>query len=142
MPPKEDSPRYSGGCLCGQVRYQVDAAPLNTEYCHCSMCRRASGAPVLGFASFPASALVWLAGAPREYVSSPGAWRGFCPNCGGALTFRSTEGPARIAITLGSLDDPASLPPRQHIFEADRIAWLNIADSLPRYAADTPPQSG
>lgn len=32
----------SSGCLCGAVRYTVNAAP-RVHYCHCDMCRRATG---------------------------------------------------------------------------------------------------
>ena len=37
-------------------------------------------------------------------------------------------------MVVASLDDPAPLPPQQHIFVADRVPWLNIVDDLPRYA--------
>ena len=45
-----------GGCLCGALRYRLDAAPLDIGYCHCSMCRRSTGAPVLAWACIPAAA--------------------------------------------------------------------------------------
>ena len=63
----------TGGCLCGAVRYRVTAEPLHATHCHCSMCRRASGAAFLTFATFPASALTWTEGEPAVYRSSPAA---------------------------------------------------------------------
>ena len=36
-----------GGCLCGAVRYRISAAPSHTDYCHCRMCQRSTGAPVV-----------------------------------------------------------------------------------------------
>lgn len=36
-----------GGCLCGAVRYRVTGKPYHVTHCHCSMCRRASGAPLV-----------------------------------------------------------------------------------------------
>ena len=40
------SEKVTGGCLCGAVRYEVEAYLHNAFYCHCRMCQRASGAPV------------------------------------------------------------------------------------------------
>ena len=34
-----------GGCVCGGVRYRLEAAPTQVNDCHCLDCRRSSGAP-------------------------------------------------------------------------------------------------
>jgi hypothetical protein len=36
-----------GGCLCGGIRYQISGEPRSADYCHCRMCRRTAGAPVV-----------------------------------------------------------------------------------------------
>ena len=33
----------TGGCLCGGVRYEIDAAPVSASYCHCTRCQRRTG---------------------------------------------------------------------------------------------------
>ena len=33
-----------GSCMCGKVQYRIEAKPLAMYYCHCSICRAASGA--------------------------------------------------------------------------------------------------
>ena len=39
-----------GGCLCGAVRYRLEGPPLHADYyCHCRMCQRAAGAPVVAW---------------------------------------------------------------------------------------------
>ena len=40
-----DTATFEGGCLCGAVRYRAIAAPIRAVICHCSMCRKHSGAP-------------------------------------------------------------------------------------------------
>ena len=49
---------WTGGCLCGAVRYRASADPLRVVSCHCGMCRRTSGAAFLTFVHFPAGATV------------------------------------------------------------------------------------
>ena len=36
-----------GGCYCGAIRYRIEGEPLHVNYCHCRMCQRLSGAPVV-----------------------------------------------------------------------------------------------
>ena len=44
---------WTGGCLCGSIRYRASDAPHWASYCHCGMCRKVSGAPFMGFVEFP-----------------------------------------------------------------------------------------
>lgn len=129
----------SGGCLCGMVRYRVTGPPRSVGYCHCRMCQKSTGAPATSWATFKAAAFAFSSGSPRELRPSPGARRGFCGACGSPLTFRFEHaGTQWIDVTVASLDDPASLPPQYHIWTGSRIAWFDIADSLPRHAEAGP----
>lgn len=128
----------SGGCGCGAVRYRIDAAPLDVCHCHCRLCQRSSGAPVVTWLTVPRTALSLLAGAPRERRSSDTAVRGFCGDCGTALTFRADADPERVDITVASLDHPELVSPRSHIWTASAMPWLRLDDDLPRHAGRAP----
>jgi hypothetical protein len=39
----------TGGCLCGAIRYHIAAPPVEALYCHCRICQRAHGAPVVAW---------------------------------------------------------------------------------------------
>ena len=121
-----------GGCLCGAVRYRAAGEPLYVAYCHCSLCRRASGAPVVAWAGFPDSAFAFIAGEAAFYDSSPQAARRFCSRCGTALTFR-LHAESNVDITLASLDDPETLRPAHHVFAGNKLDWVRIGDDLPQY---------
>ncbi|MFC3712845.1 GFA family protein [Sphingoaurantiacus capsulatus] len=126
-----------GGCLCGAVRYRFDAEPTNIGYCHCSMCRKASGSPVIAACTLPRDRLQMLQGedALVRYPSSPAVTRLFCGTCGGHLFFDIPDEPDTIDIWLGSLDEPDRVVPTFHIYAADAVAWHRIDDGLPRYPA-------
>ncbi len=129
-----------GGGLCRSIRYVVRGEPIVVALCHCSMCRRSAGAPVVAWAMFPLDRFELVRGEPAVHASSPGVERAFCGRCGTQLTFRADFLSGLVDVTVVSLDDPAALPPRMHIWESRRLPWLTMADALPRHA-ELPPQS-
>src|ERR1700741_1769018 len=82
------SKTLTGGCLCGQVRYRITAEPVEALYCHCRMCQRAHGAPVIAWLTVPFEAFSVTGGSPTAYRSSAKAFRHFCSACGTPLTWR------------------------------------------------------
>jgi hypothetical protein len=127
-----------GGCLCGKVRYRISAEPHAANYCHCRICQRASGAPVVPWLTVASPGFAWTNGAPAVYRSSQKAERLFCPRCGTQLAFREIAEPDHVDVTLASLDDPEALRPSHHIRTASRIGWFDTADDLPRYPEGGP----
>ena len=125
-----------GGCLCRGVRYRISSEPRSADYCHCRMCRRAGGVPVVARLTVADAAFAWTKGAPAVYRSSAKAERLFCPDCGTHLALR--DEPDYLNVTLASLDDPAAARPSYHIWTSSRIAWFDTADDLPRYPERRP----
>lgn len=125
----------TGGCLCGAVRYQMDGAPLDTVYCHCQSCRKHAGAPVVALAGYRADQMHYTSGQPKVYASSPGVGRAFCPDCGTPLTWEGDGGEIgpMVEILIGTLDAPEAFAPEYHIHHAERVAWFETSDHLPRY---------
>src|SRR3974377_2309698 len=102
---------HEGGCLCGKVRFRVvDAAASDSGYCHCRMCQRNTGAPVVAWTTFPAQSFAWTAGSAATYSSSPKVRRQFCADCGSYLVCRREDNPAEVSVNTASLDDPAAFP--------------------------------
>ena len=130
-----------GGCFCGAVRYALTAAPVLVSYCHCTMCRRTSGAPMVAWATYAPDAFRWEAASARELQSSAHARRTFCPSCGTPLTFGEVPHGTFIDVTVGSMDDPASMPPRTHIWTSRQLPWMELHDDLRRWPADLPQSS-
>ena len=123
---------HEGGCLCGRVRWRATGAPFSVELCHCAMCRRATGGVLVAWAGFKASRFRRTRGEPVYYQSSSEVRRGFCGACGSSLTYESEDDPGEVYVAVGSFDQPDALAPDRHIFWADRLRWLELADALPR----------
>ncbi|TCK16778.1 hypothetical protein EV667_4386 [Ancylobacter aquaticus] len=112
----------SGGCNCGQVRYEIEGAPLRTGLCHCATCRKQSGSAFSFFGIWP-RASVTLSGELGCWQVRAGGER-FCPRCGSQL-FCWQEGSDEIEIKLGTLDEPPStLVPGYELWTIRRERWL------------------
>ena len=129
---------FEGGCLCGGIRYRSTVPPVRGVICHCSMCRKHSGAPILAFVHFPLDAFTWVKGEPSRYRSSQYAERGFCPQCGSTLSMHEEVLEDRVQVTLGSLDEPGRAQIDDHVWSNGRIAWFEVQDNLPRYPRNSP----
>ena len=127
---------WTGGCLCGAVRFQTRSHPLWIGHCHCEMCRRQSGAVMGSYVGFRAGTVVWIGEEPTRYKSSAQVERGFCPACGSTLSFHRVH---ETSIAVGAFDQPEALTPGRppagsaqdcHVFYEQKIPWLEIVDDL------------
>ena len=120
-------PHYTGGCLCGAVRIEIDAAPYRVGICHCLDCRKRQGAIFHSFAVFPMDA-VTVTGETRQYKT-----RHFCPTCGSPLFDRWDD---EFELHMGCLDAPSQLTPSYESWVVRREAWLPPFDVAKRYERD------
>jgi uncharacterized protein YjiS (DUF1127 family) len=104
-----------GRCLCGAVRYRIEAEPLHADYGHGRMCQRSTGAPVVAWLTAASAAFAWTRGDPSIYRSSPEGERLFCGTCGTQMVFRARAEPHLVDVTLASLDDTATVRPGHHL---------------------------
>lgn len=120
-------PDFTGGCLCGAVRFSGRLTDDPLRACHCNQCRRWSGHV---WASATARGVV-IDGPVRWYRSSDKAERGFCPDCGSSLFWRPVGAPDP-EIAAGAIDGATGLRMAGHIFVADKGDYYDIADGLPQ----------
>ena len=128
----------TGGCLCGEVRYESTEPPITGGYCHCRMCQKANGGLFTAWLELPASGFRFTKGEPKLYRSSEWAQRSICSTCGSPLAFIYDEEPAPY-VFIGSLDHPDDWPLTQegwssHAFVNDKVSWHVISDDMPQFA--------
>jgi hypothetical protein len=124
----------TGGCMCGQVRYEVHGVLRDIICCHCEQCRRSSGHFVAATASRKANFRLLNDTTLKWYSVKPGMRRGFCGACGSNLFFEPMSG-ERISIAAGTLDQPQGLKIAAHIFAAEAGDYYRIEAGVP-VAAD------
>lgn len=116
----------SGGCHCGAVTYAIKdgAQPAHHAMCHCTDCRRASGAPAVAWALFGQDEVV-IVGSPARYKSSDHAERHFCASCGTSLFYTSAQiFPGQIDVQSATLDDPETFPLGAQVQTAERVSYM------------------
>lgn len=131
---------FTGGCLCGAVRYECSAEPIATANCHCRDCQRASGSAFISGFIVPRNAVA-IAGEVKYYdaVGDSGniISRGFCPNCGSRLFGKRATG-EMLSITATSLDDPSGFHPAMDLYTASAQPWDYMNPDLPKFAQAAP----
>ena len=125
--------RYSGGCLCGALRYEAEGEPQFAGHCYCEDCRKASGSGFIPFMGFPSSA-VRFRGETLKYTSKAAngnnAVRNSCPVCG-SLVFGGEVGKdTTFTIYAGTLDDPSRFHPTVAVFTSNHPDWAVIPPDL------------
>jgi hypothetical protein len=116
-----------GGCLCGAIRYRLTGAPSWSTICHCRACRKAAGAPSVGWLTLDRGNFTLLQGVPGRFDSSPGVVRTFCKACGTPLTYANEARPGDIDVTTMSLDDETMFPPTCEVWISHKVSW-EVAD--------------
>lgn len=122
----------TGRCLCGLVRYAVDGPMLWRAHCHCESCRRATASPFTTFFGVAVGAFRWTGEEPARFQSSPGVWRRFCLRCGTPMAYHGATRTEEIDLYAATLDDHAAFRAEQHVHWAERVAWVELSDGLPR----------
>ena len=118
-----------GSCLCGAVRFTVNADPQGVSCCHCGQCRKQSGH--VWASAHVADKDLRIEGEPSWYRSSQKGQRGFCPTCGSFLFWKHADDD-HVSFSLGSLNGATGLRLQKHIFTAEKGDYYDIADGVPR----------
>jgi hypothetical protein len=114
------------------------AVPDAFEYalvCHCGECRRRTGAAAKPFAGIRAEALAITEGGSKiKRFGDARAHHASCEVCG-SLLYSLVRNGAYVHVTLGTLIDPPTIRPTDHIFVGSKAPWDTICDGLPQFEA-------
>lgn len=130
----------TGGCSCGRTRWRAEGPVLHRVHCHCTLCRKGSGAIEVPWLTVERDRFAWTAAPPALYRSTPKGERSFCPVCGSKLTFAHDDFADHIDLAIGSLDDVEAGYPQDQIHGESRVTWLAVDPHLPFRPGHQPTQ--
>jgi hypothetical protein len=128
--------KLTGGCSCGQVRYQLLNKPIRVHCCHCTDCQRHTGSAFVLNAIIETSAIKMLRGklqaVPVRRAFGPhDVYR--CPKCKVALWSDYGHRPQIRFVRVGTLDDPSAIRPDIHIYTETKVPWLKLPKATPAF---------
>lgn len=136
------SQTLTGGCLCGAIRYTVNAPLTNVVACHCTHCRKISGAGSSHNAIVPTSAVTFTAGKAKRYQDTADSgnllFRHFCGECGSSLFSQREKTPEMMVLKVGTLDDASGLKLVMNIWTDSALPWMHIDPAIDHHAKNRP----
>jgi hypothetical protein len=134
----------AGGCLCGAIRYIIDAPVSGLRACHCVNCQKASGAGGTVNAVVPTDKFRITKGAPRKYhdaatKSGRTLSRYFCESCGSPIYSERNPNPGFVVVRAGTLDDKRGLKISGNIWTSTATPWAHIDPSTECHPENLPP---
>lgn len=131
----------SGGCQCGNVRYECDAEPLALYVCHCTECRHQSASAFGMSLTMPAGTIRVTKGAPNFWTRLANSGRrmrcAFCPACGSRLWHEALDSDY-LSIKAGSLDEPVDISTAIHIWTSRKLPGAVIPPGAEQYPEEPP----
>jgi tRNA-Thr(GGU) m(6)t(6)A37 methyltransferase TsaA len=126
------------------VRYEIGGDPLGMYHCHCSQCRRASGASFATNMVVRSQDLEIVAGSDvlASFESSPGKRRRFCSRCGSPILSQTQSLPQLVSVRCGTLDGDPGVRPGAHLYAGSKAPWTEICDGIPQRDAGLAPSAG
>lgn len=125
-PPIPDPP-HKGGCLCGAVRFSLNARPMAVNACHCNACKKLTGATNL-LMLLAAREAFSFTGDVARYRRRADSGREIdvvrCANCGVRMWHEPLSAPNLVFVAAGTLDDPSWVVPASHIWAANASAGV------------------
>jgi hypothetical protein len=130
----------TGGCLCGQITYELSDEPIATVVCHCDHCQRQSGGP-FSVNMIVLESQIALSGTLATFEDrgenndAVYVLRRFCGDCGSPIYSALVEPAGVIAVKVGTLDDRSGVTPTVEAWCEHKQPWVQLpgmATSLAR----------
>ncbi len=126
----------TGGCYCGEIRYEFEGDAAFKMQCHCRECQYISGGGPNYIFGVPESSFKFAKGSPKEFTRSDienAATRLFCGTCGTSLATKSKGAPGVVIVKVGTLDDPSTFQSQAAIQVADKQPFHHVPEGLPAF---------
>ena len=123
-----------GKCLCGAIQFKINNDVHNLYQCHCSLCRKQSGAASNAATLVHENDFSWLSGEDKitRYKMADGFTSYFCSVCGSPVPnqLRETD---KIWIPAGALPGDIASKIAVHIYSESKASWEKILNEGRQY---------
>ncbi|MEM6626164.1 MAG: GFA family protein [Pseudomonadota bacterium] len=132
----------TGGCLCGEIKFEVSGDPVLAMECHCGACQKSCGGHAAPILVFPKPALKILQGEMAEFTSDADSGntvtRQFCSTCGTPMMSKLSANPDLAVIKVGAFDDASDFDPQMVFWTSTAQPWAHIPDGTMQFPQNPP----
>jgi len=124
----------AGSCICGGIKFEIERVTALT-HCHCSICRKATGASFATYAHVRSPRFKLVSGEDlisAGYEWMPGHARSFCSRCGSPAP-KFVDATGMVSLPAGLLDGDPGVRPSMHVFTSSKVPWVDLEDDLPKH---------
>jgi hypothetical protein len=134
--------KITGGCLCGDIRYEVEGEPFRTANCHCDDCRKATGSAYATNLFFKEEQILVLQGTLKKFQhladSNSTMTKEFCGNCGSQIFGSGTNRPGTKNVKVGSVDDASFVTPDVNLYTSHALSCSHIDSGIDNFQGMPP----
>ena len=134
--------KITGGCHCGEVRYEAAGEPMAFGACHCDTCQTISGGGPAYVVLMAKDRVTVTKGRLRAYwvkgSSGHPIARYFCENCGTHLFAEGDGFPNVRTVKAGTLDDSSELKNPVHIWTSEKPDFVHIHPEATAFEENPP----
>ncbi|KAF2193709.1 hypothetical protein K469DRAFT_712491 [Zopfia rhizophila CBS 207.26] len=130
-----------GGCICGNVRYNIEGEPVMKALCHCLDCRKISGSTYSTNAIYQKDNFKLLKGSPKTHVKTADGGNPitsyFCGDCGSTMWRDGDSFPGMNVIKVGTIDDTDAISkakPGVELYVSRRVDWVPATEGTEQKA--------
>ncbi len=131
------SKTITGGCLCGEIRYECQGEPLRSFICHCTDCQQFTGSVFAAVLIFSKESFRILSGTPKGHAvtaeSGNRIERQCCSHCGAGLFAVLDKRPDSISVQAGFIDDKAAFKPSFQVWTRSQVDAIRVNDDLKKF---------
>ncbi len=119
----------AASCYCGTIGASLDLAEAGALHCHCSQCRRLSGAAFSTWLNLPKAGFRIDAGADdlSVFAVTDNSTRHFCRHCGAHVYSTDSRAPDIVGLPLGIVTGDGLPQPNMHYYFDSGVSWCDVA---------------
>lgn len=129
--------KITGGCYCGDVRYEVEGEPIAKLQCHCRECQHISGGGANFTMAIADTNFSYTKGQAAQFTRDDiegAVTREFCGRCAAPLLTRAPGLPNGVLLKVGSMDKPEDFGgPEAAIFMDDSYNYHSVIDGVAQF---------
>ena len=132
------SDKVLGSCQCKAVQYEINPAVKLVGNCHCTICKKITGASFSSIVIVAEDDFAVVQGADQlsNWQVSDSAAKNFCRHCGTPIFNSHEKYPGSRMIYLGSFDDPNFATPTINLHCENKLPWVDSIQEQKSFERD------